>query len=87
MLTRLTVSDLRNTGKVSDDAIDAMADAYLVDPNTARFRLDDGRLIDVAAAFAEYAPAQLACADRDRTAKFKRKMVRTAILLAHLVKG
>jgi hypothetical protein len=87
MATNPTVSELRKAAEVSDDEIDAAVDAYSADPATAPFRIADGYVIDVAAAVQRHAPARRALAEAGRPARFKRNRVRTAILLAHPVKG
>jgi hypothetical protein len=76
-----TVSELRKATEITNQEIDAAADAYLADPKAAAFRFASGYEIDAAAAVNAHQPAQLAVADPDRTPKFKRTMVRTAILL------
>jgi len=81
------VSDLRKASEVTDQEIDAAVDASVATPRTAPFRFASGHEADVAAAVDTYPPAVTAVADPDRTPKFKSTMIRTAILLAHPVKG
>jgi hypothetical protein len=87
MATNLTVSELRKAAEVTNDEIDAAAYAYLANPKARPFRFSSGHEIDLAVAVNAYLPAVAAVADPDRTPKFKWTMVRTAILLAHPVKG
>jgi hypothetical protein len=82
-----TVGELRKAAEITDQGIDAAVDAYLADPKTEPFRFASGCEIDVTAAVNAHQPSKAAVSDPDRTAKFKRTMVRTAILLAHPVKG
>ena len=86
MATNPTVSDLWKASEVTDPEIDAAIDAYLADRKAGLFQFASGYEIDVAAAVHAHPPSKAAIADPDRTAKFKRIMVRTAILLAHPVK-
>src|ERR1700709_637855 len=76
-----TVSEFRKATEITNQEIDAAADAYLADPKAAAFRFASGYEIDAAAAVNAHQPPPLAVADPDRTPKFKRTMVRTAILL------
>jgi hypothetical protein len=87
MATTPTVSELRKAAEITDQEIDAAVDAYLADPRARPFHFASGYEIDVAAAIERHMPAKIALADADRTPKFKRNTVRTAILLAHPVKG
>lgn len=82
-----TVGELRKAAEIADQEIDAAVDAYLANPKAEPFRFASGYVIDVAAAVYGYQPSKAAVTDPDRPAKFKRTMVRTAILLAHPVKG
>jgi hypothetical protein len=63
-----------------------VVDAYLVEPKFAPFRFVSGHAINVAAAVDAHQPTKAAVIDPDRSEKFKRTKVRTAILLAHPVK-
>jgi hypothetical protein len=87
MATTPTVAELRKCAEITDQEIDAAVDGYLAGPRAEPFRFASGYVIDVAAAIERHMPAKIALADADRTPKFKRNMVRTAILLAHPVKG
>jgi hypothetical protein len=86
-LRQAPLSDLWKASEVTDQEIDAAVDAYLANQKAGPFRFAAGYEIDVAAAVHAHSPSKAAIADPDRTAKFKRIMVRTAILLAHPVKG
>jgi hypothetical protein len=87
MATNPTVSDLRKAAEISDDEIDAAVDAYSAGRGVSPFIFAAGYVLDVAAAVHAHLPAKAAVAHPDRSEKFKRNMVRTAILLAHPVKG
>lgn len=87
MVTTPTISELRKAAEITDQEIEAAVDAYLADPKAESFRLASGYEIDVAAAVNAHQPSKVAVTDPDRPAKFKRTMVRTAILLAHPTKG
>ena len=84
-------SHLRKTAAISDvegdAAVDAAVDADVANPGAARFRFASGHEITVAAAVEAHLPAKAAMDHPDRSAKFKRNMIRTAILLAHPVKA
>ncbi|MCJ2092275.1 hypothetical protein MKK67_07170 [Methylobacterium sp. J-072] len=80
-----SVSDLRRISDVSDDEITAAVDAVLADLATEAYPLAKGWTLDLVAAIASHKASQDALlTDRDA---YKRNMVRTAILLAHPVKG
>ena len=85
MASNLTVSDLRKVSEVTDDEITAAVDAVLADLATESYPLAKGWRLDLVAALAEHEASQDALRT-DREA-YKRNMVRTAILLAHPVKG
>ena len=87
MATNPRDSYLRKTTAISDVEVGAAIDAYVANPKAARFRFSSGYEMDVAAAVEAHLPAKAAVGDPDRSAKFKRNMIRTAILLAHPVKG
>ena len=82
-----SVGDLRRKSEVTDDEIDAAADAYVANPKAAPFRFASGHEVDLDAAVHAYPPTVAAVGDPDRRPKVKWTMVRTAILLAHPVKG
>jgi hypothetical protein len=86
MAANPTVSDLRKAAEITDQEIDAVVDAYLVEPKFAPFRFASGHAINVAAAVEAHQPAKAAVIDPDRSEKFKRTKVRTAILLVQPVK-
>jgi len=83
MATALTISDLRKAAEITDQEIDAAVDAYMADQRSGPIRFASGYEIDVAAAVFAHQPAKAAVWDPDRSAKFKRNMVRAAILLTH----
>ena len=87
MATAPTIRDLRRAGEITDQDIDTAVDAYLARAQVEPFRFASGYEIDLAAAVHAHQPAKAAVWDPDRSAKFKRNMLRTAILLAHPVKG
>ena len=82
MATNPTDSHLRKTAAISSVEVDAAVDAYWANPSGARFRFASGYEMDVAAAVEAHLPAKVAVVDPDRSVKFKRNMIRTAILLA-----
>ena len=87
MASNPTVSELRKTSDVTDDEIEAAVDAYLSGLKAGPHRFASGYVINVSDAVQAHQPAKAAVNHPDRSAKFKRNMVRTAILLAHPVKG
>jgi hypothetical protein len=80
-----TVGDLRRVAEVTDQEIDAAVDAVLIDLASEAYPLGEGWILDLVGAIAGHKAAQDALLT-DREA-FKRNMVRTAILLAHPVRG
>jgi hypothetical protein len=85
MAANPTVSELRKTSDVTDDEITAAVDAVLADLASEAYPLAKGWVLDLVAAVANHKASQDALLT-DREA-YKRNMVRTAILLAHPVKG
>ena len=85
MASNPTVSDLRKVSEVTDDEITAAVDAVLADLASEAYPLAKGWILDLVAAVANHKASQDALLT-DREAH-KRNMVRTAILLAHPVKG
>jgi hypothetical protein len=85
MVTNPTVSELRKTAEISDDEINAATDAVLADLATEAYPLAKGWTLDLV----EMLRTNAAAAEALKTDKaaWKRNMVRTAILLAHPVKG
>ncbi|MCB4803490.1 hypothetical protein QO001_000834 [Methylobacterium brachiatum] len=85
MASNSTVSELRKTSDVTDDEITAAVDAVLADLASEAYPLAKGWTLDLVAAIANHKASQDALlTDRE---PYKRNMVRTAILLAHPVKG
>jgi hypothetical protein len=82
-----SVGDLRRKSDVTDEEIDAAADAYVANPKADTFRFASDHQVNVDAAVHAYPRAVEAVAKSDQTRMFKWTMVRTAILLAHPVKG
>ncbi|TXM65639.1 hypothetical protein FV226_24700 [Methylobacterium sp. WL12] len=80
MSTTIT-SDLLRAKIVAADEVNAAVDEFLRDPTVSLFRFASGHTLDPAAAVKAHEPAARAVADQDRTEKFRRGMVRTAILL------
>ena len=80
-----TVSELRKAGEVSDQEVDAAVDAVLADLATEAFPLAKGWTLDLVETLRTNTRAAEALTT-DKPA-WKRNMVRTAILLAHPVKG
>jgi hypothetical protein len=85
MATNPTVSELRKAAEISDQEIDAAVDAVLEDLASEAYPLADGWTLDLVGAIAGNKAARDALLT-DKAA-WKRNMVRTAILLAHPVKG
>ncbi|WP_426315485.1 hypothetical protein ACN9MF_11190 [Methylobacterium fujisawaense] len=80
-----TVSELRKAAEVSDREIDAAVDAVLADLVTEAYPLAKGWTLDLVEMLRTNSRAAEALTT-DKPAR-KRNMVRTAILLAHPVKG
>ena len=82
-----TVSDLLKSKVVTDAQVSAAVDAVLANPRTGPFELASGWVIDLTAAVKadRHATATL----KEPTAKpgSKRAALKSAILLAHPVKG
>jgi hypothetical protein len=80
-----TVSELRKGAEISDDEINAAVDAVLADLATDAYPLAKGWTLDLVETLRTNTRAAEALTT-DKPA-WKRNMVRTAILLAHPVKG
>ena len=87
MASNPTVSDLFKAAKVTDAEIKAAVETYLSGSKPGPHRFACGYVINVADAVQADQPAKAAVNHPDRLVKFKRNMVRTAVLLAHPVKG
>lgn len=85
MASNPTVSELRKTAEISDDEINAATDAVLADLATEAYPLAKGWALDLVEMLRTNAAASEAL--KTDKAAWKRNMVRTAILLAHPVKG
>jgi hypothetical protein len=79
------VSELRKAAEVSDEEIDAAVDAVLADLAAEAYPLAKGWTLDLAETLRTNSRAAEAL-KTDKPA-WRRNMVRTAILLAHPVKG
>lgn len=77
-----TIGALRKAGAITDAEVEAAVDAYLDYSDTTGFRIAQDYRLDLAAAVKAHPPSAVALTDPDRTDKFKRSMIRTAILLA-----
>ena len=77
-----TTGDLFKAKTVTDDEVNAAVDVFMRDATVSLFRFASGHTLDPAAAVKDHEPARKAVADPDRPEKFRRGMVRTAILLA-----
>ncbi|MGT2482354.1 hypothetical protein ACU4GR_33780 (plasmid) [Methylobacterium oryzae CBMB20] len=85
MAANLTVSDLFKSKDITEGEIDATVEAVLADLASEAYPLAEGWIIDLIGAIAGHKAAQDALlTDRDA---YKRNMIRTAILLAHPVRG
>lgn len=80
-----STSDLRRTKTVTDDEVNAAIDVFMCDPTASLFRFASGHALDPATAVKAHKPAARAVTDPDRNDKFRRGMIRTAILLARPV--
>ena len=87
MVTNPRASCLLKAAKISEAELGAAIDAYVANPRAARFRFRSGYELDVTAAVEADPPAKVAVVDPDRSAKFKRTMIRMAILLALSAQG
>ncbi|AYO83638.1 hypothetical protein [Methylobacterium brachiatum] len=85
MASNPTVSDLFKSKDVTDDEVNAAVDAVLADLATESYPLAKGWTLDLV----ETIRTNERAAEALKTDKpaWKRNMVRTAILLAHPVKG
>ncbi|SFS86977.1 hypothetical protein [Methylobacterium sp. yr668] len=81
----LTVSELFKTKEITDTEIDAAVDAVLADLTTEAYPLAKGWTLDLVETLRTNTRAAEALTT-DKPA-WERNMVRTAILLAHPVKG
>ncbi|MGU3404070.1 hypothetical protein [Methylobacterium brachiatum] len=80
-----TVSELRKAAEVTEDEINAVVDAVLADLATEAYPLAKGWTLDLVETLRTNTGAAEALTT-DKPA-WKRNIVRTAILLAHPVKG
>ena len=76
-----TTGDLFKAKTVTDDEVAAAVDVFMRDSTVSLFRFASGQTFDAAPAVKAHEPARAAVADPDRSEKFRRGMVRTAILL------
>ena len=70
---------------VTKGEVHAPVDGFMRDPTVSLFRFASGQTRDPAAAVKAHEPARATVADPDRPEKYRRGMVRTAILLARPV--
>ena len=77
-----TTGDLFKVKTVTNDELNAAVDVFIKDATVSVFRFASGHTLDPAAAVKAHEPAARAVIDPDRPEKFRRGMVRTAILLA-----
>ena len=73
--------DLSKAKTVTDDELNAAVDVFMRDPTVSMFRFASGHTLDLAAVVKAHEPARAAVAHSDRSEKFRRGMVRTAIQL------
>ena len=76
-----TIGDLFKAKIVTDDEVNAAVDVFMRDPTVSLFRFASEHTLDPAAAVKAHEPARAVVADPDRMEKYRRGMVRTAILL------
>ncbi|UYW33600.1 hypothetical protein [Methylorubrum extorquens] len=82
-----TVGELFKAKAVTDDEVNAAAEAYLADPDTASHPIADGYSLDLAAAVAGHGWASQVVANPESSPGLKRAATRTAILLARAQKA
>ena len=85
MATNPTVSELRQAAAIPDQEIDAAVDAVLADLAAEAYPLAKGLTLDLVDMLRTNERATEAL--KTDKAAWKRNMVRTAVLLAHPVKG
>ena len=77
-----TTGDLCKAKTITDEEVNAAVDCFLNDMTTRFFQFASGHSLDLADAIRTNQPARGAVAHPDRSDKFRRRMVLTAILLA-----
>ena len=82
MTTDPTTGDLFKAKTITDDEVNAAVDVFMRDATVSLFRFASGHTIDPAGAVKDHEPARKAVGNPDWTEKYRRGMVRTAILLA-----
>lgn len=87
MATNPTVSELFKAKAVTDDEVNAAVNAVIADLSTEAYPLTAGYALDLKAAVQASTFALLVLKDDHATQRQKQHVVRTAILLAHPVKG
>ncbi len=76
------IGNLRKAGVIRDTDIDAAVDAFFADPKTGAHMFGESRYsLDLAEAVKGHRPSQAAAHDKTMGEKYRRTMVRTAILL------
>ncbi|TXM97315.1 hypothetical protein FV242_31850 [Methylobacterium sp. WL64] len=87
MASNPTVSDLLKSKEVTDAQVSAAVDAVLVNPRTGPFQLASGWVLDVTAAVKADRHATATLKEPTARPGSKRAAIKSAILLAHPVKG
>jgi hypothetical protein len=80
-----TTGDLIKAKTIASNEVNAAVDVFMKDATVSLFQFASGHTIDPAAAVQAHLPSKAAVADPDRNEKFRRGMVRIAILLARPV--
>ncbi|KNY20740.1 hypothetical protein [Methylobacterium sp. ARG-1] len=87
MASTPTVSDLVKSKEVTDEQVSAAVDAVLANLKTGPFELASGSIIDLTAAVKADRHATATLKEPTARPGSKRAAVKSAILLAHPVKG
>jgi hypothetical protein len=82
-----SVGDLRRKAEITDDEIQAAADAYLKDEGAEPFAFKSGHKIDVAKAIEMHPQAKKLLADETTSPGLRRTMVMTAVIMGFPVEG
>jgi hypothetical protein len=81
-----TLWDLVTEEHIAIESLNDAVDAYLADPATGKYRIDDRYCLDLAASVAGYATQREAADLSDAHLPSRRSAVRTALLMARPVR-
>ena len=87
MTSSPTVSDLVKSKVITDEEVNAAVDAVFADLKIGAFELTSGWIVDLTAAVKADRHASATLREPTAKARIKRAAVKSAILLAHPVKG